>query len=181
METGIIPQQGARITIDELKNMSDADIIERDARCHRAYINARQLLKTSIHVDDWAKDVKVYWIQGPSGVGKSTRATQIIRDNGHIYGYTFNPIAFRGDFFHGVGSAKIALYDEFRDSHMPASTFISFIDYNKQLMNVKGGSYLNEYNLIIITSIQNLHEIYSNVTGEPRTQWLRRIEVIDLN
>eukprot|EP00833_Pecoramyces_ruminatium_P004233 jgi/Orpsp1_1/1178265/evm.model.c7180000064620.1 len=47
-------------------------------------------------------------------------------------------------------------------------------------MNIKGDSMLNNYNCIIITSIQKLQRIYGNVPDELRKQWERRIEVIDM-
>ena len=74
----------------------------------------------------------------------------------------------------------MAIYDDFRDSHMKASEFIQFIDYNTHTLNVKGGYQHNKFNLIIITSVQRLTDIYQNCQGEPRTQWLRRIELINM-
>ena len=66
-------------------------------------------------------------------------------------------------------------HSDFRDSHMSASEFINFIDYNKHYMNVKGGSVMNDYVLIIITSVQPIESIYANMPDEPRKQWIRRI------
>lgn len=34
--------------------------------------------------------------------------------------------------------------------------------------------------MIIITSIQDPNEIYKNMSDEPRKQWLRRIEIIQI-
>ena len=90
-------------------------------------------------------------------------------------------VKYENGFWLGVGSAKIALYDDFRDSHLKASEFINFIDYNKHLLNIKGGSKMNDYNLIIITSVQPLHELYKNMSDEPKKQWIRRINNIELN
>ena len=63
---------------------------------------------------------------------------------------------------------------------MKASEFINFIDYNKHIMNIKGGSKQNNYELIILTSVQKLEDIYRNMTGEPRLQWERRVEIINM-
>ena len=38
----------------------------------------------------------------------------------------------------------------------------------------------NDYKLIIITSVQYITEIYKSCYGEPRKQWMRRVEVITL-
>lgn len=75
---------------------------------------------------------------------------------------------------------KIMIYDDFRDSHLPASEFINLIDYNKHPMNIKGGSVINNYELIIITSVIDLDCIYSNLDDEPKQQWMRRIDWIKL-
>ena len=66
---------------------------------------------------------------------------------------------------------------------MSISEFINFIDYNKHNMNIKGGFIKNNYELIIITSIQDPHNIYNNIIDneETREQILRRINIIDLN
>ena len=67
---------------------------------------------------------------------------------------------------------------------MPASEFINFIDYNKQVMNTKGGFIINNYRLIIITSVQSPTEIYQTMTSkfiEPQKQWLRRIKTINMS
>ena len=70
-------------------------------------------------------------------------------------------------------------YDEFRDSHMKASEFINLIDYNKHIMNIKGSQVMNNYKLIIITSLFHPKKIYNNMTEEAREQWLRRIKIIN--
>lgn len=120
-------------------------------------------------------DIKVYWIQGPSGCGKTEKAYEIIGDR------TFCDVKFTGDYWIGVHEkAECCLYDDFRDSSMKPQEFINFIDYNVHNLNIKGGSCKNRFKTIIITSIQSLDDIYRN-SKEPREQWMRRIEVVDLN
>ena len=63
---------------------------------------------------------------------------------------------------------------------MKANEFIKFIDYNSQQMNIKGGSVMNNFKLIIITSIIRPDDIYRNVPAESKVQWMRRIQVIDM-
>lgn len=119
------------------------------------------------------KEMKVYWYWGDSGLGKTRRAYKEIGDR------DFNEVKFDGNFWHGAQEGvTIALYDDFRDSDMKPRELINFIDYNKHIMNVKGGSMRNTYQEIYITSIQSPEEIYRNVEGEPRRQWLRRITEI---
>lgn len=170
----------ARIGVKELKEMSYEDIIDFDARCHKAYIHAKNLLENDIDIDELHKDIKVFFIQGPSGIGKTERAKQLVRNLKDKYGSKVNMVKYENGFYIGIGSAKIAIYDDFRDSHMKASEFINFIDYNIHHLNIKGGEKQNKYELIIITSIQKLDSIYRNMNGEPRKQWERRIELINM-
>lgn len=177
-EDGIKPY--SRLSCEDLKKMSYEDIINFDARCSNAYIKAKTILENDIDIEDWKKSIKVYYIQGPSGIGKTEKAKEIIRQNKDKYGTKINRIKYENSFYLGIGNAKIAIYDEFRDSHMKASEFINLIDYNKQTMNTKGGEKNNNYELIIITTVQKITDIYHNMIGEPRKQWERRIEVIDM-
>lgn len=173
------PRQGAR-TVKELKQIDKPD--ELNWNEFNTWNKIHQNMANDIDIDEWNKEVKVYYIQGPSGVGKTEKAKQIVRENIEKYGRKINRVKCENSFWIGVGEeAKIAIYDDFRDSHMKASEFVNFIDYNKQIMNTKGGSKLNNYELIIITSVQNINDIYHNMIGEPRKQWLRRVEVIDMN
>ena len=63
---------------------------------------------------------------------------------------------------------------------MKPTELINFIDYNRHIMNVKGGSIRNNYKEIYITSLQNPEEIYKNIPEETKKQWLRRIKKIIL-
>lgn len=180
-EDGEIPHQGKKITIDELKNMTNEEIIEIDARCHKAYIHARDLLNNDIDIDEWKKKVKIIYIFGPSGCGKTEKAKEIVRNKKDKYGSKVNIIKYENSFYSGCGNARIAIYDDWRDSHMKPSEFINLIDYNVHNMNIKGGCVQNKYELIIITTIQNIKDIYKNMNDEePRKQWERRLKIIEL-
>ena len=99
----------------------------------------------------------------------------------HIGDRMFNEVKYDGNFWHGVTEdCDIALYDDWRDSHMKPAEFINFIDYNRHIMNVKGGSVRNNYKEIYITSVQPPEEIYKNINGEPRKQWERRMNGMQL-
>lgn len=173
--------KGSVYSVGDLLEINDIENIP-DYRMTNAWKLAHEIKENEpIDIEDWKKEVKVYWIQGPSGIGKTEKAKQIVRDNKEKYGTKVDIIKFVDRFWHGVsGLTPIAIYDDFRDSHMKPSEFINFIDYNVQKMNVKGRTKHNNYSMILITSVQRLSEIYGNVKEEPRKQWERRIEVIDL-
>lgn len=171
IESGTIPHQGSP-SVRELKEMKSPD--ELDWRM----FNTWQKIHASdeLDVDDWGKKVEVYYISGESGAGKTERAKQIIREKKSEYGTKFSLVKYQDPFWNGVSNdGIIAVYDDFRDSHMRASEFVNFIDYNKQRMNIKGGSVINSYKLIIITSVQPLNTIYSMLPAEPKKQWMRRV------
>lgn len=164
------------VTIAEIKKMNKE---ERD-QLPGIYYNIVNKINNEeakdILVDEFHKKIQVFYLWGPSGIGKTKKAIQMIKEAGFK---SFNLIKYDGQFWHGVKEQQgAALYDDFRDNHMKPSEFINLIDYNVQLMNVKGSSVKNKYNYIILTSVQDPEELYANVTGEPRKQWLRRITEI---
>lgn len=123
------------------------------------------------------KKIEVYYIWGPSEMDKSKDAIQMTIDKGYD---RINMVKYENGFWLNIGSAKAAIYDDFRDSHMKPSEFINFIDYNRHPLNVKGGVKTNNYELIIITSVQDPRELYANMQDrdEPSKQWLRRMNII---
>lgn len=128
------------------------------------------------------KSIKVYYIQGPSGVGKTNKAMDIAEEFENQWDTYTDWIKYENGFYSGItGSARIAIYDDFRPGDMKAKEFVNLIDYNKHNLNVKGSGFINNYNLIIITSVVKLSTIYKNIEAdEPRKQWERRIQLIDM-
>ena len=171
-------ERGGSHTVKELKEIDNPD--ELDFKEYNTWSKIHEKESANIDIEDLAKSVKVYYIQGPPGIGKTERMKKLIRELKDKYGTKINMVKYENGFWLGVGSAKIAVYDDFRDSHMKASEFINFIDYNKHYMNIKGGTKLNDYELIIITSIQKLTDIYKNMPEEGKNQWMRRVEKIDM-
>lgn len=176
-EWGEEPKQGLKNSVKELKEINNPD--DLDWKQYNTWKKIHE--HDEIDVEDLHKDVKVYYIVGPSGIGKTEKMKQIIRDNKQIYGTKLSNAKYENGFWSGVGSNRnILVYDDFRDTHMKASEFINLIDYNTHTMNIKGGNVNNNYKLIIITSIQHPKNIYKNLDDEPRKQWLRRMDIIDM-
>ena len=163
-------------SVKKVKDMSPA---EREGLPVNMYniiqkINAEE--KKYIKGTEYHKDVAVYYVYGDSGSGKTKYSIE------HIGDRMFNEVKYDGNFWHGVTEdCDIALYDDWRDSHMKPAEFINFIDYNRHIMNVKGGSVRNNYKEIYITSVQPPEEIYKNINGEPRKQWERRMKIVHIN
>lgn len=176
----IVCEEGApRLNyMPSVKQLKDMSPDERDGLPANMY-NIIQKINTEekkyIKGTEYHKDVVVYYVYGDSGSGKTKYSIE------HIGDRFFNEVKYDGNFWHGVTEdCDIALYDDWRDSHMKPAEFINFIDYNRHIMNVKGGSVRNNYKEIYITSVQSPEEIYKNVNGEPRKQWERRMKFVGI-
>jgi hypothetical protein len=154
-----------------------------------------------LKASEYYKEVEVYYIFGKSGTGKTRHAIEAIKnlvDLKYIESDTFNEVKYSGSFWNGVNldnMTKVALYDDFRDYHMPPSEFINFIDYNVHIMNIKYGYVINKFKYIFITSIQNPYDLYKKYqksenifvsndeyTEESQVQWIRRFtEIIEVD
>lgn len=164
-------------TIKEAKGMTNEELDELPMQ----YYNVVNKIKASrpVELDDYHKTVTVIFYSGPSGIGKTRTACQYMKTIGVK---KFDEVKYVNGFWQGVsGECDTCLYDDFRDTHMSASEFINFIDYNVHNLNVKGGNFKNKYRHIFITSIQDPEKIYRNTPEEYKQQWLRRIEIRYLN
>ena len=159
----------------ELKAIQNED--ELDWKQYNTWNKIKSAPK-KVKRENWRKNVKVYYIEGPSGAGKTNKIEEIMEQEGVE---DFEELKHIDGFWHGiVDGTGCAVYDDWRDSHMSASEFINFIDYRSHNLNVKGGGHRNNYSIILISSVQPLDSIYSGVSGEPREQWIRRIQRIQI-
>lgn len=162
-------------TVGELKECKDPELLDwKQYNTWTKIQSAPQKIKRG----EWKKDVKVFYICGPSGIGKSEKIEELL-DEQNIS--EFEEVKHAGEFWLGIVDGKgTCVYDDWRDSHMTASEFINFIDYRIHSLNIKGGSVKNNYNYIFISTVQRPENIYRNLTGEPREQWMRRMNIINL-
>lgn len=179
-ENGVIDEWGNKPieakykTIGELKSCNNPD--ELDWKQYNTWLRVKSQPEP-IKLANWHKDVKVYFITGPSGIGKSCKAREIAIEHGYEEA---DEISYDGHFWIGATEDReCAIYDDFRPDHMKPNEFIKFIDYNIHTINVKHGFIQNKYKLIIFTSIAHPEYMY-NVGNEPKKQWMRRIEIIEL-
>lgn len=172
VEEGKIKEKGGK-SIKDVREMSKEDRDDLPVQYYKIVQNVNSEEAKHIKGTEYYKGVNVYWYWGESGLGKTKNAVKAIGDR------VFNEVKFDGNFWHGVTEdTDIALYDDWRDTHMKPTELINFIDYNRHVMNVKGGSIRNNYKEIYITSLQNPEEIYKNIPEETKKQWLRRIKLI---
>lgn len=172
-ELGTRPAKHKFETMKDLIDVEENEIPPYLYSAYSKYVNKPKPLKTH----NWAKAVKVYYISGPSGIGKSTKAFDLLVE--HSFD-EFDEISYENGFYIGATGAKACIFDDFRDSMMKPNEFIRFIDYRRHTMNIKGGQLVNNYELIIITSIKDLENLYMNQSEEQRQQWIRRVINIKL-
>ena len=151
---------------------------EVDANQYKTW-QALQGFESMTKAECYKPDVKIYYIYGPSGSGKSKFVFDLLEDDER-----FDRVKFCNGFWQGVNTFNMpetCWYDEFRSSEMPAKEFINFIDYYVNILNVKYQTGVrNKYKKIFITSIQSPDELYANLPEESREQWLRRLTIVDI-
>lgn len=178
-EVGNQPHQGRMHSVGELQVMKDpSSLLGFEIK---AWEKARSLNQRCTLEDIYKPNIKVYYVHGASGSGKTKWVFNKLLELG-LNGQ-FDRVKYSNGFWNGVsedGISKAAWYDDFRDSSMPVQEFINFIDYYANQMNVKGSHVLNRYQFIFLTSVQDIEDIYKNVSGEPRAQWMRRVEQIEV-
>lgn len=174
-EIGEQTHQGCH-TVQELLECKNPGML--DPRMFKTWQQVKHWNQAHTAAEWYCPNKEVIWLYGDSGVGKTKRAIEMVGDN------LVDRVKFANGFWHSVSydeDVKWCIYDDFRDSHMHPSELINFCDYYRNTMNVKGGSVLNHYDHIIITSVQNPHDIYPNMKDEePKQQWLRRIKIIHM-
>lgn len=139
-------------------------------------INDRKKLTIKTH---YKEDMQVVYIIGGSGLGKSKVGYKIINKL-VVPDAQFDEVSYCNGFWIGVSdNCDVCMYDDFRDSVMRPCEFIRFIDYNKHILNIKGGQLINNYKTIVITSKQPPWELWIN-SNEERKQWLRRMKVYEI-
>ena len=133
--------------------------------------------------NDKFENIEVYYIFGPSKVNKLDEALKIIKEHENKFGNAeFSYVSHKGKYWNGLEyDCKIALYENFRDKDVDLDEFIHFIDSYKQQLEIKQGYMTNNYELVIITSVQNPKDIYKEYPEEDRQRISWRItKIIDL-
>lgn len=175
-EYGDKPHQGSRLSSNEIKELKPIEIVEADPYNAKRLLEVKEML-TPLNATNWTKKVKVYYLWGASGIGKSNWVQNKLYE---LDISNVDEIDFSNGFWQGItGLNDTAIYDEFRHESMQPKDFIKFIDYRRQRLNIKGGSKLNNYTLIFITSTED-PEYFMQWHYEDKKQWLRRMEVIHL-
>lgn len=186
IEKGDPPHQGKKISDLNVKAMTDKEICEEAPVCHRALISAKNIILAEEKFDkmlneireDNLKEPNIIWIEGKSGKGKSYAANKMATKN--YENRDIGRIQFSNNFANGVRiSAKCLWVDEFRDTELKESEFLSFTDKYGCVLNTKGGFIFVRPETIIFSTIQKASEIYySGENKDHHEQFRRRIKTI---
>lgn len=167
-------------TIEDILRMTEGEIYATvDYKYYnviKKMINDRKRLTLEDHHKE---DMNVIYLIGDSGMGKSKIGYEILSKIA-VPGAPYDEVSYSNGFWLGVSdSCDYCIYDDFRDSVMRPYEFIRFIDYNKHILNIKGGQLINNYKTIIITSKQEPWELWKN-SNEEKKQWLRRMKIYEI-
>lgn len=164
-------------TIKDVKAMTKEDREDLGVQYYNIVNKINQFESNKLNAKTAYKQMTVLYFWGPSGCGKTRSAMEYIAEHGGEY----DEVKFVNGFWNGIGECDIALYDDFRDSHMKPSEFINFIDYYVHNLNIKGGNVKNHYHTILITSIQDPDYLWPKTMEESKVQWMRRMKSIDVS
>lgn len=176
VEEGEKPHPGKKLeTGEDLKKMSNEEILNNDPYHGKRLIETKDAL-IPITALNWTKKVKVYYIWGESGIGKSNW----VQNKLYKKDLKCELIYYSNGFWNGIrGIYPCAIYEEFRHEVMKPQDFIQLIDYRRHRVNVKGGNQMNEYTTIFITSIEDPNH-FTHWYYETKKQWIRRLKVIHI-
>lgn len=118
---------------------------------------------------------KFYYISGKSGYGKTTLAYSQAKQ----LGYKDDEIYTKSEgskWWQSYDAHKVVILDDFRDSWMPLTEFLSLFSSKPKSVEYKGGSRQLKPEVIFLTSIKHPNELYANCAGDPQIQVMRRID-----
>lgn len=125
----------------------------------------------------------VVFIQGPSGVGKSSYAKQLCIDFNEKFNHIgiFEGSAGSGDFLDGYSNQNTVILNDIRDDIMEkagVSNVLNFMDwYNGTLIHSRYKNVdISNIKLIIYTSTQSLEAVFKTFDSEEQKQFYRRIK-----
>ena len=104
------------------------------------------------------KNVNVYYFYGEDLDNINTYIFRCLSDSKELYDVVnYNKGFLNGNTFDYV---KIAFYPDFTDRDMKSQEFIKFINIYSTNLNIKSGYFINNYSLMIFTSVQHPNSIY---------------------
>nr|WQA30140.1 MAG: rep protein [Cressdnaviricota sp.] len=175
LEQGDLRCRGRKATKTHLPTIEEAGLLtnkeyEQYSSAHAKTLDYARRSYALLHAKEHMRfePVKVHWLYGPTGTGKSRRAFEA-----GAYRLTY-----RDGFFNDWGDAKILWLDDYR-GEIPYNLLLQLLDgYRSSLIvNIKGGHKVVDYDEMYITSPLSPSDCYPRQAEKQDSikQLLRRI------
>jgi len=171
-ETGELPQQGERTdwkrAVQQIREHLPVVDVIADQPHLTPNIRALERLATLTHQPPKNRDVRVLYITGASGCGKTRAIHQAYPD---AY---WKP---EGQWWDGYDNQEVVVLDDYY-SDIPYAQLLRVLDRYTLRLPVKGGFVPAAYTTVLITSNADLNDQYPNITGAKRHAMNRRIHCV---
>lgn len=114
-----------------------------------------------------AREVRVFWIGGEPGVGKSWAAN-------HAYDDCFRRTSLHGQWWDGYDGQDVVVWDDLDDGRVPIACALEIFDVYRTEVPVKGGFVPARYTTVIVTSnsrLENAFAVDPQGNPIPRIRW----------
>lgn len=176
-ENGRMLNKGLQVkTVEDAKNLSIDELVKLDARSFNTVIKIKNFYshRPVKFTETYKPDIEVIYLCGSSDKGKTKWVYDYMKAKGDDEPVS-DTIHFDGKYWDNINpDVDFAIYDEWRDWHMEPTEFLKLIDFYCKDMRVLYGYTKNNYKHILITTTQDLNEIYTRKHEDPK-QWYKRI------
>lgn len=101
-----------------------------------------------------AREIKVYWLAGESGVGKSYAAS-------HAFDVFFRRTSLHRQWWDGYDGEEVVVWDDLDDGQVPVADFLEICDGYRSELPYKGGFIPAAYRVVLITSNTRLEAAFA--------------------
>ena len=163
-------------SVKDAINMTDEELLIQNKRDYNMIVRIKNdyANKPRKFTSRYKDKMEVIYICGKSDTNKTKWIYDFFKQMGDQEPDS-DLVKYDGKYWTGFNeNVEWGIYEEWRWNHMTESEFINFIDYYSQRMRVLYGFKDNQYKHIIITTVQDLKDIYPK-TKEDKLQWFKRI------